>query len=121
MDKKQTYNEARMNTPAKQVVRRIERWLDDGKNREVRIGWKWNKINRFDRMGVIIASENGIDLVTKYYQNGDMRFPNPDFRRTNSHGHRHYALESMARDLEELEKFNAEQEAKETESKNSNE
>ncbi len=40
------------------------------------------------------------DLVSKCYSNGDMRLPNPDFRRTNSNGHRQFALEAMMDELE---------------------
>ena len=100
MTKKQTYKEARMNTPAKKVIKRVEAWLDAEKNREIRIAWRWSQVNRYDRMGVIIASENGEDLVSKCYSNGDMRLPNPDFRRTNSNGHRQFALEAMMDELE---------------------
>lgn len=97
------YQEDRDNTPAKKTIRRVDAWLENGKNRSIRIGWRWNQVNRFDRMGVIIASENGEDLVSKCYQNGDMRIPNEDFHKTNSGSHRHNALDALVCELERID------------------
>lgn len=105
--KSKAYAEARANTPAKITTRRLEAWLDQEKNREIIIHWTWNKLNRRDKSGVIIAKENGIELIRKIYQNGNSREPNPDFRSTHSHSHRHRALDILASELEALDLSNA--------------
>lgn len=101
-----TYRQARENTEAKKIVRRVDAWIANSKNREVLVKWKWNQVNRFDRMGVFVAMDNGEEVLTKYYQNGDMRLPNPDFHKTNSGGHRLRALEMLVSELERLDAKN---------------
>jgi hypothetical protein len=95
---------ARLNTPAKKMIRRAEAWLAAEKNREIIIQWQWNQVKRFDRSGVFVAMDNGQEVSRKVFQNGNMHMPNLDFRKTNSTGHRFNALTCLVEELEKLEK-----------------
>ena len=94
---------ARLNTPAKKLIRRVDKWLTESKNREILVQWQWNQVNRFDRSGVFVAMQNGQEVSRKVFKNGNMHMPNLDFRKTNSTGHRFNALKCLVEELEKLE------------------
>ena len=91
---------ARANTPAKKTIRRIQAWLDEKKNREIKIEWCWSSLKMMSRIGILIAYDDGIEVARRFYQVGNLRLPHPLWHKVYSGSWKHAALDSLAEALD---------------------
>ena len=94
------HKHARQNTPAKKTLRRVMAWLDARNNREIKIDWVWSATNSWDRSGVFVVYEDGVEVLRRYFQRGRLDTPAQDLASVHSGSWKHLAMESMIEALE---------------------